>query len=335
MPELGRLKPVDLRDVWQKEDQDFTPWLAEDENIGILGETLGLDLEVEAQEKDVGPFRADILCRDANSTDHDALVLIENQLERTDHTHLGQLLTYAAGLHTVTIIWIAQRFTDEHRAALDWLNDITDERFRFFGLEVELWKIGESLAAPKFNVVSKPNEWARSAGEGARLVASGEVSPLRLQYKAYWTAFSDYLAARGSPLAMRKPLAESWASFSIGRSHSHIEAVVSKQKNRLRVCLTLKGQDAKPHFHLLREKAAAVEDAIGSSIDWWELPARQASVISIDQEVEDLLREEDWTRQHAWLADMLERFHAVFRPLVLDLDAADWIREEGELDVAG
>ena len=205
MPELGRLRPVDLRDVWRKEDQDFTPWLAEDENITVLGETLGMELEVEAQEKDVGPFRADILCRDANSTDHDALVLIENQLERTDHSHLGQLLTYAAGLHTVTIIWIAQRFTDEHRAALDWLNEITDERFRFFGLEVELWRIGDSPAAPKFNIVSKPNEWARSAGEGVRRVARGEVSELRLHYQRYWTKLAAFLEARISPLSIKTP----------------------------------------------------------------------------------------------------------------------------------
>ena len=170
MADLGRLERVDLRDVWQTEDQDFTPWLAQDENIGILGETLGMELEVEAQEKDVGPFRADILCRDANSPDHESWVLIENQLERTDHTHLGQLLTYAAGLRTVTIIWVAQRFTDEHRAALDWLNEITSERYQFFGLEVELWQIGESLAAPKFNIVSKPNEWhaRRRAPRSAR-----------------------------------------------------------------------------------------------------------------------------------------------------------------------
>ena len=327
-PELGRLERVELRTAWESEAQDFTPWLAQDENIAVLGETLDMELEVEAQEESVGPFRADILCRDANSADHDSWVLIENQLERTDHTHLGQLLTYASGLHTVTIIWIARRFTDEHRAALDWLNEITDERFRFFGLEVELWKIGGSPAAPKFNIVAKPNEWTRSASEGARRAASGEKSPLRLKYKAYWTSFSDYLEAKGSPLAMRKPLAESWASFSIGRGHSHLEAVVSKQKNRLRVCVTLKGQDAKPHFHLLREKATSIEDAIGSAVDWWELPERQASVISIDQQVADLLNEDDWPRQHAWFADMLERFDGVFRPLVHDLDASDWVPED-------
>ena len=153
---MGRLERVELRDIWASEATSFTPWLARPENLAVLGEALNIDLELEAQERAVGPFRADILCKD---TDKDRWVLIENQLERTDHTHLGQLLTYASGLDAVTIVWIAARFTEEHRSTLDWLNKITNESFRFFGLEVELWKIGNSPAAPKFNVVSKPNEW--------------------------------------------------------------------------------------------------------------------------------------------------------------------------------
>lgn len=111
---LGRLEKVELRDVWKTEAQDFTPWLAKEDNLALLGNTIGLDLELEAVEKNVGAFRADILCKD---TATNAWVLVENQVERTDHTHLGQLLTYAAGLNTVTIVWIAKRFTDEHRAA--------------------------------------------------------------------------------------------------------------------------------------------------------------------------------------------------------------------------
>ena len=162
---LGRLTRVDLRDIWTSEAIDFTPWLAQPENISILGDTLGIDLELEAQEKAVGPFRADILCKDIGT---DSWVLVENQLERTDHTHLGQLLTYASGLQAVTIVWIAARFTEEHRATLDWLNKITDESFRFLGLEVELWRIGDSPAAPKFNIVSKPNDWSRSVAQAAR-----------------------------------------------------------------------------------------------------------------------------------------------------------------------
>ena len=145
---LGRLEKVELRDIWEKEDMHFTPWLAKEENMDLLSSTIGMDLVVEAQEKDVGPFRADILCKDYASNN---MVLIENQLEKTDHKHLGQLLTYATGLKAVTIIWIASEFNDEHRATLDWLNDITDENYNFFGIIVELYKIGNSLVMDTAN----------------------------------------------------------------------------------------------------------------------------------------------------------------------------------------
>jgi hypothetical protein len=149
-PDLGRLQRLPLREVWKSESGDFTPWLAQEENLRLLGETIGLDLELESRERDVGPFRADLLCK--NTVD-DSWVLIENQVERTDHTHLGQILTYAAGLEAVTVVWVAERFTEEHRAALDWLNENILEKFAFFGLEVELWRIGDSPTAPKFNVI--------------------------------------------------------------------------------------------------------------------------------------------------------------------------------------
>lgn len=143
---LDRLKRVELRDVWESEPSDFTPWLAEEANLQLLSDTIGIELELEGQEQNVGPFRADIVCKD---TTDGSLVLIENQLEKTDHTHLGQLMTYAAGLDAVSIVWIAERFTEEHRAALDWLNENTNEKIGFFGLEIELWRIGNSPIAPK------------------------------------------------------------------------------------------------------------------------------------------------------------------------------------------
>ncbi len=103
-------------------------------------------------------------------------VLTENPLEQTDHSHLGQLLTYADGLQVVTIVWVAARFTEEHRAALDWLNAVTEESINFFGLEIELWRIGNSAMAPKFNVVSKPNDWSRIVSEGVRRLESASYS---------------------------------------------------------------------------------------------------------------------------------------------------------------
>ena len=198
---LGRLQRVDLRTIWTSEPVQFTPWLARPENLEILGETLGLELELEAQEKEVGSFRADIVCRDIGTG---SSVLIENQLEQTDHDHLGKLLTYAAGLQAVTVVWLAERFRDEHRAALDWLNDITHEESRFFGLEIELWRIGDSPAAPKFNIVSMPNDWSRSV----RSVDDVELSETKLKQRntgpGYKTC-SIRSAGRSEAIANRNP----------------------------------------------------------------------------------------------------------------------------------
>jgi hypothetical protein len=188
--QLARLEQMDLKEVWSHEATAFTPWLARDENIALLGEALGLDLEVEAQEKAVGPFRADILCKDIQTN---SWVLIENQLERTDHSHLGQVLTYASGLGAVTIVWIAARFTEEHRSTLDWLNKITDSSFRFFGIEVELWRIGSSPAAPKFNIVSKPNNWSQSVATAARALDQAELSETRIMQRDYWAGLNVWL----------------------------------------------------------------------------------------------------------------------------------------------
>ena len=155
---LGKLEKVELRDYWTDESRDFTPWLAEPENIALLGGTLDIEMEVIEQEQAVGTYRADIYAKD---TTNGTNILIENQLEKTDHSHLGQLITYAAGLDSVIVIWISPQFTEEHRAAIDWLNRVTTENLNFFGIEIELWRIGDSQPAPKFNIVSKPNDWTR------------------------------------------------------------------------------------------------------------------------------------------------------------------------------
>ena len=155
---LGRLEPVAVREVWPNEESDFTPWLAEPENLGVLADALGMSLEFVAREEKVGPYSADILCRDPNDQ---TKVVVENQLGQTDHDHLGKLLTYAAHFNARVLVWVARTFTDQHRAALDWLNEVSETSTRFFGLEIELWRIGDSVPAPKFNVVARPNDWTR------------------------------------------------------------------------------------------------------------------------------------------------------------------------------
>ncbi len=164
MIELSKLQPVDLRQVWEHEAQDFTPWLAE--NIDALAEVLGLDLEVRQSEAQVGTFSLDILAHDLAS---DRPVVIENQLEGTDHDHLGKLLTYAAGFDPNVVVWIAREFRPEHRAAIDWLNHRTGENTAFFAITVEAWRIANSPIAPKFNLVASLNDWEKQNARNQQL----------------------------------------------------------------------------------------------------------------------------------------------------------------------
>lgn len=318
---LGQLESVDLRTVWSDEAGDFTPWLAQEQNLALLGETVGIELELEAQEKDVGPFRADILCKDTTT---DNWVLIENQLERTDHNHLGQLLTYAAGLKAVTIIWIAQRFTDEHRAALDWLNEITDDRFNFFGLEVQLWRIGQSPVAPAFDVVCKPNEWSRTISGAANRMVESEVSDTRLLYRDYWAALVEHLDQCGSTVRMKKPQPQTWMTFPVGRSNFYLTASISKQKKTASVCLIIYGAEHVPYFDLLAQEKGAIEEELGDEIEWRRRPEGKESHVCRPFENMDPENRDDWPRQHDLLRRTLEQFRASLVPRVKALDLAEY-----------
>jgi hypothetical protein len=319
---LGRLTSVDLRDIWVSEAVEFTPWLARPENIAVLAETLGMDFEVEAQERRVGPFRADILCKEIGSN---RWVLIENQLERTDHTHLGQLLTYASGLEAVTIVWIAARFTEEHRSTLDWLNKITDESFRFFGLEVELWRIEDSPVAPKFNIVSKPNDWSHSVAQAARAIDDTELSDTRIAQREYWAALNAALsAAKGAVSGNKKPQPQSWMSYPVGRSNCNLAAVMIRPKEQIRAELYLGGVNAKAFFGLLKRQKDAIERELGHQLAWEELPEGQDSRISSYLDDVDPDDKADWPRQHEWLAKRLNDMHRVFSDRVKALDPDSW-----------
>ena len=294
--------------------------------MAVLAHTLGMDLQLEAQETNVGPFRADILCK---NTAGGAWVLIENQLERTDHTHLGQLLTYAAGLHAVTVIWIAERFTDEHRATLDWLNEITNDTFEFFGLEVELWRIGDSLAAPKFNVVSKPNDWSRSVGEIAR-DNNRNLTPTRSLQLAFWSALRKRLEETDSPIHVRKPRAQNWMGFSIGRAGFTLGGWLNSRDKWIAVYLDIYPPHVTPYFRLLEQQRKEIEQELGK-LEWRPLPGQKSSMIRL-RENADLVQEEDWPNQLDWMVSMLERFDQTFRSRVKSLDASAWRGDEGTAD---
>lgn len=314
LPTLGRLERVDLRTAWKNEATHFTPWLAQEENIALLAQTIGLELEVQGQEQSVGPFKADILCK---STDDNSLVLIENQLERTDHGHLGQLLTYAAGLKAVTLVWIAERFTEEHRAALDWLNEITHEDFHLFGLEIELWRIGDSPMAPKFNVVVQPNEWARrvhKAGEtGSSATAVGQMQV------ACWTAFGAFLSQKKSAFRPPKPYPSNWMSWGLGRGGVQLQAFVTAEK--VAVGVDINSREHPTWFKKLHADRTAIEAVLGYDLEWDEKPGNKFSTVRVRRAL-DMRDEANWPTAHQWMLDRMTGVQAAFRQRAMTLSDA-------------
>lgn len=312
---LSKITKVDLRDCWNDEAKDFTPWLATEENIALLAETLGLnELEIKGQEEQVGPFRADILCVDSGTN---RLVLIENQLEKTDHKHLGQIMTYAAGLDAVTIIWIAESFTEEHRAAIDWLNRITDTEFNFFGVEVELIKIGDSPAAPVFNVIAKPNGWSKDV-RSSQASAEGMTKGKMFNYE-YWSAFVDYMKKNPSNLFQtRSATHHHWMNIAIGKSGIHIALLLNKPEQKATIQLYMSGDEDKTYFDALYQHKDEAEKSIGVALDWRRLEERKASTIDIYKKgnLSDPAQQE---AIFSWYREFTEKYIKFFKPLVKKL----------------
>ena len=320
---LGRLEQVELREQWTREDTEFTPWLCESESLKLLGDTIGIELELEASEKSVGPFSADVLCKDVDSG---TWVLIENQLERTDHTHLGQLLTYAAGLNAATIVWISRELIEEHRAALDWLNEITNERFRFFGLEIELWQIGQSDRAPKFNIVSKPNNWSRTVSAGASRLELTETQRMQLDF---WAQFEAFVDDHGAPFETSSPApsSEMWIGDALA-SGLWLRAIASTwnsesnsyDSDELRAELVMDSGDSGRHFEALQSEREKIESGLGN-LTWLNTPNVRTRRVYARRDA-DLNDRERWAEYSQWLMEKLMAFEKTFRPVILAMDSS-------------
>lgn len=310
---LARLEKVELRIQWNDEARDFTPWLAEDDNIELLGETIGMELEVISREEKVGSFSADILCKDIATDKH---VVIENQLEQTDHSHLGQVITYCAGLQASTFIWIASQIREEHRAAVDWLNAITDDNFNFFAIEIQLFKIGESPVAPNFKVVAKPNGWSKNVKR--QIVDDlNDTDKLKLEY---WTAYKEYVMSQPHVVFKpQKPRIQHWTSVTIGSSAAHIDVVIGRKKSNVAVQLYIQTDRAKQYFdtlyNLCYERSKIELDA---DIDWARMDDKKCSYITVEMKG-DYHDKSDWNRQFEWLYMMTTKFYRFFVPLMKNL----------------
>jgi hypothetical protein len=301
---LGRLERIDLREIWDSEAGSFTPWLAKPDNIALLGESLGMDLVVEHQEAGVGPYRADIVCRDQQS---DRTVVIENQIEMTDHSHLGQLLTYAAGLDARAVVWVAREFASEHRAAMDWLNEKTGQGAAFFGVEVEVLRIGQSEPAPRFNVVSRPNDWQElMRREGAGLT---DTERLRLEY---WSALDVLLRKKDSPLRFQKVGTNYWQGLRTPVRGFYFGFEMSVRDRYIDVYFGSEAQESLLKLsELFAQKQTRLEAEIGAKLETNIETGSTHGYVDAWLDTDPRTRA-DWPRQHEWLRSTAEKFAEVF-----------------------
>ncbi len=307
---LGKFKSVDIRSQWKNEEYDFTPWLAMDANMQVLADELGLDLEVEGTEVFIGSYKADIVARDGD----ERTVIIENQLDKTDHKHLGQLITYASGIEAKIVIWVCSQVTDEHRQAIDWLNDVTISDIAFFACEIELWRIDDSSPAPRFKVVSSPNDWFKTIKSGPN---PDSLSPTKAANLEFWNGFKEFMTLESSQLKLRTPRAQHWYSLAVGRSKFHLSLTTNTQAQRIGCELYIRGDQAKAAFSELYETKGAIEDSLGE-LEWQELPEGKDCRI-IQYRSGDSKDTSQWEELHAWLKDRVEAFYSEFAPRVKQL----------------
>ncbi|MCL2182798.1 MAG: DUF4268 domain-containing protein [Chitinispirillia bacterium] len=307
MKTLGKFQKVELRDFWEDEARDFTPWLAQDENIEILSEAIGIDIEIEGKEVPAGSYKVDLVGRDISNNKK---IIIENQLEKSNHDHLGKIITYAAGIEASVVIWICKSITEEHRKAIDWLNENTNDDTHFFGIEIELWKIDGSNPAPQFNIICRPNEWAKSV-KNASSSSSRDMTEMKSLQLEFWNYLKEYFNQKHTILRLRTPRAQHWYSIAIGKSKFQISLTVNSFQNRLGCEIYIRGENAKKAFSELEKDKDLIEKELGVELSWQELPdGRDSRIIFYGTgSIKDRVK---WDEMSEWFRKYAELFYKVF-----------------------
>jgi hypothetical protein len=302
---LGTLKRLDLREYWKHEALDFTKWLSEPGNIALLSDEVGIGIEVTQTEASVGRFNVDILAQEENTG---RKIIIENQLETTDHSHLGQLITYAAGLEAQYVIWIVREVREEHRQAVDWLNEHTDEDISFFLVALELWQIGGSDPAPKFSVVCRPNEWKKSVRTSAQ---DGDLTDTKTKQLEFWQQLKEFAADSYPELRLRTPRPQHWYDVSIGRSDCHICFIADSRENQVRCELYI--PDSKELYKTLLASKAHIEKELdlAEPLDWQDLLGKKACRIRVLHPF-TFANTSTWNEAFDWLSKTGIQFKKVF-----------------------
>lgn len=305
---LSRLNKVELRDIWGHEAIDFTNWLSQKDNLDGLSEEIGVEIKLIQTEANVGKFSVDILAKEETSN---RKIIIENQLEDTNHDHLGKIITYASGYDAEIIIWIVKAVREEHKKAIEWLNEHTDENINFFLIKIELWQIEGSNPAPKFEMMVSPNEWAKAIKTNS---SSGKPSETKIKQLEFWKKLQDYINQKDKKIRLQTPRPQHWYDISMGSSEAHIALTVNTRDNFVSCELWI--NDNKELFEFLKERKDTIEEQVGKGGNWWV--ARKASGVRVKKEVNDVFDEEILEENFEWLYQKTIIFQKVFRKYLND-----------------
>lgn len=300
---LGKLKKVELREGWKHEASHFTQWLAQEENLALLGDEIGFDIKLIQTEAKVGSFNVDILAEEESTGNK---IIIENQLEVTNHDHLGKLVTYASGYDARIIVWIVKDVREEHRQAIDWLNEHTDEDIEFYLLRIELWQIEDSPYAPKFEIISKPNDWVKAVRSATD---SRELTNTKVRQLEFWSEFKEYARRRQTKLRLQKSYPQHWTNISIGSSDAHVSLNINSRESAFSAEIYISNN--KDLYSKLFQNKDQIESEYGQKLEWMELPTKKASRIRILKEG-NFDDQSKWESEFEWLLNEAEKMQQVF-----------------------
>ena len=300
---LGELKKVALREIWKHEEYDFSKWLADEKNIDLLSTEINIELVNIRTEAPSGRYSVDIVAEEEGTG---RKIIIENQLEITNHDHLGKIITYASGYDAEIVIWLVKDYQEEHKQAIDWLNENTNSKLNFFLIRIELWQIDNSAVAPKFYIISQPNDWAKALKENKR---DGQLTDTKMMQLDFWNKFKSYSEDLKSQLKLRKAQPQHWYDISYGNSTSHISRTIKTQNNMIGCEIYI--PDSKETFEYLKTNKDTIENEIGKKLAWMDLNGKKASRIKLSKEA-DLENQEKWDEYFGWMKSTAELFQIVF-----------------------
>jgi len=304
---IEKLVEVNLRDLWKHEATDFTKWLAQTENIVLLGNEIGLTLTDIQTEHCVGRFSCDMICKDEITQ---KLVIVENQLESTDHIHLGQIITYAGGLNASYIIWIVKDALPEHASAIEWLNNHTDEDISFFLIEIKAWKIGDSNPAPQFNIIEQPNDFNKNV----KRTASRDMSDAEKGRLEFWENFNKVMKQR-KVFNVRTASTNNWYNFAIGSSLCRLGAELVNKEGRIRVGFWI--DNDKKLFDFVFEKKEEIENKLtGLELSWFKEDGKKMSGVSTNITGLNFKNNANYDALANEIIDVVVLFRNVFQPVI-------------------